>query len=56
MWALYYGAIRPEFKSTRRYRLAFESSESMQLDVTADILSIGLFVVSTWMALDAVFS
>lgn len=55
MWALYYGDINPDFKSTRRYRYAFNTSENMRLDISADVFSIVMFSISTLLAFKAVY-
>lgn len=48
MWFCYYGEIKPEFKSSRTYKVSDWISEQFWIDIILDLLSIGLFTVATY--------
>ena len=47
MWYIMWGAMKPEFKSTRRYNTANWVSEQFWLDLLFDVASIGVFAWAT---------
>ncbi|WEF34661.1 hypothetical protein [Pseudoduganella chitinolytica] len=51
MWMCYYGELKSEFQSKRRYRCANWISEQFWIDAVFDILTISSFAWPTYRAL-----
>jgi hypothetical protein len=47
MWSLYCGEVLPNFKLTRRYKIADRLSEAFWLDVSFDVVTMILFSIAT---------
>jgi hypothetical protein len=47
MWTIYCGEVLPNFKSTRRYKMADRLSETFWLDVFFDLATMFLFSIAT---------
>jgi hypothetical protein len=54
MWVMYYGAMRPEYKARRPYRLAEWLAEYIGIDVGVDIVSMVLFAWATGVAFQVI--
>jgi hypothetical protein len=53
MWACYFGAHRPEYQSTWRYKAADWLSDKYLIDLACDALSIVLFTWATYLSFTA---
>lgn len=53
MWACYFGELNPEFKLTRRYRVAEWLAERYSIDFFCDLFSILFFTAATFLTFGA---
>ena len=49
MWACYYGALIPSYKSSRRYKTASWLSEKYIIDLFCDVVSMAVFAWATFL-------